>query len=79
MPDADRATGLGDPPRLVGADLPPAQRGWPHRPRPKESRMRQQQGFGSDFDGLLHHVLGCVRNVADEAQTVTRADYLGAE
>jgi hypothetical protein len=36
--------------------------------------MRQQQGFGSDFDGLLHHVLGCMRNVADEAQTVTREE-----
>src|SRR6267378_2833923 len=34
VPDADRTAALGDRPCMVGADLPPAQRGWAHRPRP---------------------------------------------
>jgi hypothetical protein len=79
VPDADCAARFGDCPRMVGADLPPAQRGWAHRSRPAKSRMRQQQGLGRDFDRLLHHVLGRVRDVADEAQSVTRADHLGTE
>jgi hypothetical protein len=41
--------------------------------------MRRQQGFGRDFDRLLHHVLGRVRDVADETQRVTRTDHFGAE
>src|SRR5882762_8201066 len=41
VPDADRAAGFGDRPRVIGGDLPPAQRRWPHRPRPGESRVRQ--------------------------------------
>jgi len=79
MPDADRAAGLGDRPRMVGADLPPDQGSWANRPRPGESGMRQYDGFRRDFDRLVHHVLGCVRDVADEAQTVARADHLGTE
>src|SRR6266850_2282906 len=79
VPDADRPAGLGDRPCMVGADLPPAQWGWAHRPRPEESSMRQQQGFRRDFDRLVHHVLGRVRNVADKPQSMTFADHLGAE
>src|SRR6266478_7866231 len=30
VPDTDRAGGLGDRSRMVGADLPPAQRRWAH-------------------------------------------------
>src|SRR5271169_2038114 len=78
VPDADRSAGLRDRPRMVGADLPLAQRGWAHRPRPGESRMRQQQGFGRDFDRLLHHVLGRVRDVADKTELVTRTDHFSA-
>src|SRR5271170_5390426 len=64
---------------MVRAGLPPAQRGWAHRLRPEQSGMRQQQGFRCNFDRLLHHVLGRVRDVADETQSMTRADHLGAE
>ena len=41
--------------------------------------MRQQQGFGRDPDRLFDHVLGRVRDVADETKPVTGADHLGAE
>src|SRR6267154_4754201 len=79
VPDADRAAGLGNRPRMVEADLPAGQRGWAHRLRPEESCVRQQQGFRRDFDRLVHHVLGCVRDVADETQSVTRADHRSEE
>jgi len=32
VPDANRAAGLGDCPRIAGADLPTAERRRPHRP-----------------------------------------------
>ena len=79
MPDADRAAGLGNRPRVVAADLPPGQRGRAHRLRPEERGMLQQQGFRRDFDRPLHHALGCVRDVADEAQPVADADHLVTE
>ena len=41
--------------------------------------MQQQQGFARDFDGLHHHVLGCVRDIADETEPVTGGNHLGAE
>ena len=41
--------------------------------------MRQQQGFARDLDRLLHHVLGRMRDVADETEPVTGADHFGAE
>ena len=71
--------GLGDRPRMVAAHLPPGQRGWAHRLRPEERGMRQQQGFRRDIDRLVHHALGRVRDIADEAQPVADADHLGTE
>jgi hypothetical protein len=41
--------------------------------------MRKQQGFRRDFDRLLHRVLSRVRDVADDTQSVTRADHLGTK
>jgi hypothetical protein len=41
--------------------------------------VRQQQRLGRDLDRLLCHVLGRVRDVADEAEAVTGADHLGAK
>jgi hypothetical protein len=41
--------------------------------------MRQQQGFRRDIDRLVHHALGRVRDIADEAQPVADADHLGTE
>src|SRR6516162_6725729 len=43
VPDADRAPGLGDRPRMVRGDLPARQGRRAHRPRPGKCRMRQQQ------------------------------------
>jgi DNA-binding transcriptional LysR family regulator len=75
MPDADRTAGLGNRPCMIGGDLPPLQRRWPHRPRAGQSCMRQQQWFRRDFDCPLHHVLGRVRDVADKAEPVTGVDH----
>src|SRR5258708_12470137 len=41
--------------------------------------MRQQQRFRRDFDRLLHHVLGRMRDIADEAEPVAGTDHFGAE
>ena len=41
--------------------------------------MRQQQRFRRDFDRLVHHALGRVRDVADKTQSMTCADHLGTE
>jgi hypothetical protein len=79
VPDTDRATGLGDRPRMAGADLSPREPGGTHCLRPGESGVRQQQGFACDLNRLLHRVLGRVRDVADETQSLTGADHLGAE
>jgi len=45
VPDADRAAGFGNRPGMIGGDLPSQQRCRAHRPRSREGRMRQQQGF----------------------------------
>jgi hypothetical protein len=44
MPDADRAAGLGDRPRVAGADLSSSQRSWAHRLRP-EAVWDNSRGF----------------------------------
>jgi len=41
--------------------------------------MQQQQGFARDFDGLHHHVLGFVCDVAHATEPVTGGNHLGAE
>ena len=41
--------------------------------------MRQQQGLRCDLDGLPHHLLGRMCDVANKAEPVARADHLGAE
>src|SRR6266849_5641009 len=79
VPDADRSAGLGDRPRMVGADLPAPERRRPHRTRSLYGRVRQQQRFGRDIDGLHRHVLGRVGDIADEAEPVAGAYHIGAE
>ena len=79
VPDADRAAGLGDRPRMIGADLPTPERRRPHSLRSRHGRVRQQQRLCRDLDRLLRHVFGRVRDVADEAKPITGADHFGAE
>ena len=74
MPDADRAAGPGDRPGIVGADLPAAERRWPHRPRSEHGRVRQQQRLCRDLGRLHCHVLRSVRDVADKAEPITGTD-----
>src|SRR5215471_7496165 len=64
---------------MAGADLPAAERCWPHRPRSQHGRVRQQQRLCRDLDRLLCHVLGRVRDIADKAEPIAGADHLGAE
>ena len=79
VPDADRTAGLGDRPRMIGADLPARSGVGPIARDPSSGRVRQQQRLCRDLDRLLHHVLGRVRDIADKAEPVTGADHLGAE
>jgi hypothetical protein len=79
MPHPDRPAGLGDCTGVIGADLPACERRRPHGARSGHRRMRQQQRLRCDLDRLLDHGLGRVRDIADKAEPMARADHLGAE
>jgi hypothetical protein len=79
VPDSDRPSGLSDRPRVIAADLPAHEWRRTHPLRASERGVRQQQGFGCDFDRLLHCVFGRMRYVADEPDPMTGLDHLGTE
>src|SRR5436190_20159911 len=68
VPDADRTAGLGDGPRVVGADLPLPKRRRAHGRRSGQRGMGEQQWLRRDFDRLLRHLLCGVREIADKAE-----------
>src|SRR5262249_61878741 len=64
---------------MIFTNLPACQRCGTHRLRTRERRMREQKRLGRDLYRLLHRVLGGVRDITDEAKSVTSADHLCPE